>query len=87
MNNTVKLNGLVWDTENLSINGKTHFTFKEAKAEVDKLGKRLPTKYEFDSLLQLPHVFDEEKHGMWFAENQDEIKQIIRDIKINKIIK
>ena len=23
----------------------------------------------------------------WFAENQDEIKQIIRDIKINKIIK
>ena len=74
MNNTVKLNGLVWDTENLSINGKTHFTFKEAKAEVDKLGKRLPTKYEFDSLLQLPHVFDEEKHGMWFSENQVDLK-------------
>lgn len=23
----------------------------------------------------------------WFVENQDEIKQIVRDIKINKIIK
>ena len=74
MNNVIVLNGLEWDTENLVIDGKTHFTYEDAKAEAAKLGKRLPTKYEFDSLLQLPHVFDEEKNGMWFAKNQVDLK-------------
>ena len=53
---------------------KPHFTYEDAKAEAAKLGKRLPTKDEFEALLQLPHVFDEEKHGMWFAENQTDLK-------------
>lgn len=74
MNNTVELNGLLWDTENLSVNDKTHFTYEEAKAEAAKLGKRLPTKNEFEELLKLPHVFDEEKHGVWFAKNQEDLK-------------
>ena len=74
MNNVIVLNGLEWDTENLIIDGKTHFTYEEAKSEVAKLGKRLPTKNEFDALLQLPHVFDEEKHGMWFAKDQTDLK-------------
>ena len=74
MNNVIVLNGLEWDTENLVIDGKTHFTYEEAKAEVAKLGKRLPTKNEFEELLKLPHVFDEEKHGMWFAKNQEDLK-------------
>ena len=74
MNNVIVLNGLEWDTENLVIDGKTHFTYEDAKAEAAKRGKRLPTKYEFDSLLQLPHVFDEEKSGMWFAKNQVDLK-------------
>ena len=74
MNNVIVLNGLEWDTENLVIDGKTHFTYEEAKAEVAKLGKRLPTKNEFDALLQLHHVFDEEKHGMWFAKNKSDLK-------------
>ena len=72
--NTIELNGLIWDTENLVIDGKTHFTYEEAKAEAAKLGKRLPTKSEFEALLQLHHVFDEEKHGMWFAKNQADLK-------------
>ena len=72
--NTIILNGLEWDTENLNINGKTHFTYEEAKAEAAKLCKRLPTKHEFDALLQLHHVFDEEMHGMWFAKNQEDLK-------------
>jgi uncharacterized protein (TIGR02145 family) len=71
---TIILNGLEWDTENLVIDGKTHFTYEEAKAEAAKLGKRLPTKNEFDALLQLHHVFDKEKHGMWFAKNQADLK-------------
>ena len=74
MNNVIVLNGLEWDTENLVIDGKTHFTYEEAKAEAAKLGKRLPTKSEFDALLQLHHVFDEGKQGMWFAKNQTDLK-------------
>ena len=71
---TIELNGLLWDTENLNINGKTHFTYEDAKAEAAKLDKRLPTKDEFEALLQLPHVFDQEKHGMWFAKNKEDLK-------------
>ena len=56
--NTIELNGLIWDTENLVIDGKTHFTYEEAKAEAARLGKRLPTKSEFDALLQLHHILD-----------------------------
>ena len=74
MNNVIVLNGLAWDTENLVIDGKTHFTYEDAKAEAAKRGKRLPTKNEFEALLQLYHVFDEEKYGMWFAENQTDLK-------------
>ena len=74
MSDTIILNGISWDTENLAIEGKTHFTYKEAKTEASKLGKRLPTKSEFEALLQLHHVFDKEKHGMWFAKNQNDLK-------------
>ena len=74
MNNVIVLNGLEWDTENLVIDDKTHFSYEEAKTEVAKLGKRLPTKSEFEALLQLHHVFDEEKYGMWFAKNQNDLK-------------
>ena len=74
MNNVIVLNGLEWDTENLVIDDKTHFAYEEAKTEAAKLGKRLPTKSEFEALLQLHHVFDEEKHGMWFAKNQTDLK-------------
>ena len=35
MNNVIVLNGLEWDTENLVIDGKTHFTYEEAKAEAE----------------------------------------------------
>ena len=74
MNNVIVLNGLEWDTENLVIDDKTHFSYEEAKTEAAKLGKRLPTKSEFEALLQLHHVFDKEKHGMWFAKNQNDLK-------------
>ena len=30
MNSTIVLNGLVWDIENLEVNGETHFTYEEA---------------------------------------------------------
>ena len=71
---TIELNGLLWDTENLSVDGNTYFTYQEAMKEASKRNKRLPTKEEFDSLLKLPHEFDSDKYGMWFAKNQEDLK-------------
>ena len=73
MNNVIVLNGLEWDTENLVIDGKTHFTYEEAKAEATKLGKRLPTDNEFNRLLKY-YLWDADKKGMWFAEKAEDLK-------------
>ena len=70
---TITLNGLTWDTENLEVNGKTHFTYEEAKAEATKLGKRLPTDDEFNRLLK-HYLWDADKKGMWFAEKAEDLK-------------
>ena len=74
MSDTIVLNGIAWDKENLEVNGKTHFTYEEAKIEATKLGKRLPTKKEFSKLLKLPHSWDNFKKGMWFAEREEDLK-------------
>lgn len=74
MNNTVILNGLVWDTENLVIEGRTHFNYDEAVEIAENYGKRLPTKREFEVLSQLPHCWDVNNHGMWFAERVEDLK-------------
>ena len=74
MSDTIVLNGLAWDKENLEVNGIAYFTYQEAMKEASKLGKRLPTKYEFNALLQLPHTFDTVKRGMWFAEKEEDLK-------------
>lgn len=39
MNDTIILNGLAWDKENLEVNGNTYFTYQEAKIEAAKLQK------------------------------------------------
>ena len=74
MSDTIILNGLEWDTENLEVNGKTYFTYEEAKIEAAKLGKRLPTKDEFEELLKLPHVWDLTNNGLLVAEKSDDLK-------------
>lgn len=71
---TIVLNGIGWDTENLAIEGKTHFTYKEALQIAKDSGKRLPTKKEFEELLKLPHLWDDDRHGMWFAEREEDLK-------------
>lgn len=73
MNNVIVLNGLEWDTENLVIDGKTHFTYEEAKVEATKLGKRLPTDIEFNRLLK-HYLWDADKKGMLFAEKAEDLK-------------
>lgn len=67
------LNGLEWDTENLEVNGKTYFTYEEAKAEAERLGKRLPTDNEFNRLLK-HYLWDADKKGMLFAEKAEDLK-------------
>ena len=67
------LNGLEWDTENLEVNGKTYFTYEEAKAEAERLGKRLPTDIEFNRLLK-HYLWDSDKKGMLFAEKAEDLK-------------
>ena len=74
MNNTITLNGLVWDKENLSVDGNTYFTYQEAKIEAAKLGKRLPTKEEFEELLKLPRNWDLINGGLLVAEKSDDLK-------------
>ena len=71
---TIILNDLIWDKENLSVDGNTYFTYQEAKIEAAKLGKRLPTKEEFGELFRLPHVWDEDKKGILLANIKVESK-------------
>ena len=74
MSDTIVLNGLAWDKENLSVDGNIYFTYQEAKIESAKLGKRIPTKEEFEALLKLPHVWDLTNNGLLVAEKSDDLK-------------
>ena len=74
MSDTIVLNGLLWDRENLSVDGNIYFTYQEAKIEAAKLGKRLPTKEEFEELLKLPHTWDLTNGGLLVAEKSDDLK-------------
>ena len=71
MSDTITLNGLVWDMENLEVNGQTHFTYKEAKKEAAKLNKRLPTIKEVKQLLKLPCTWDSDKTGIRIAAEKE----------------
>lgn len=71
MSDTIVLNGLEWDKENLEVNGQTHFTYEEAKREAAKLNKRLPTIKEVKQLLKLPYTWDDSKMGVRIAAEKD----------------
>jgi uncharacterized protein (TIGR02145 family) len=71
---TIIINGLAWDKDNLSVNGNTYFTYQEAINEASKLGKRLPTKDEFEELLKLPHVWDLTNDGLLVVEKAYDLK-------------
>ena len=73
MSDVIVLNGIAWDKENLEINGRTHFTYKEAKTEASKLNKRLPTMREIKQLLKLPHVWDDSRIGIRFAAEKENL--------------
>ena len=70
----ILLNNIIWDKENLSVDGNIYFTYQEAKIEASKLGKRLPTKEEFEELLKLPRTWDLTNGGLLVAEKSDDLK-------------
>lgn len=74
MSDTIVLNGLTLDKENLSIDGNIYFTYQDAKIESAKLGKRLPTKEEFEELLKLPRTWDLTNGGILVAEKSNDLK-------------
>jgi hypothetical protein len=71
---TIEINNLLWDTENLEVNDKSYFTHDEALAAAKEIGKRLPTKDELKALSTLGSTWDDERIGRWFGEDS-ELKQ------------
>jgi hypothetical protein len=67
---TVTVIGLEWDKEDID----GDHTFEQANVVAHALGRRLPTKEEFEKLSKLPHVWDYERNGMWFAEDENDLK-------------
>ena len=67
------LNGLKWSTIALEVYGQTYFTYKQAVDVLNGSNRRLPTKEEFEDLINLPNLWDNTKNGMWFAENPGDI--------------
>lgn len=68
------LNGLKWSLKNLNIGEQTYFTYQQAINILNGSDTRLPTKEEFERLIKLPNLWDDEKHGVWFAENSVDLK-------------
>lgn len=65
------INGVCWDAENLSINGKEYFTFNEAQDAAMIAGKRCPTPKDFEDLIALGYTWDACLMGLWIAGNHN----------------
>ena len=73
---STELCGLLWDTENLAIggyekDGRHYYTRDEAMEAARSVGKRLPTREEWEALCDLGSTWDDERKGRWFGGNHD----------------
>ena len=73
---SIELCGLLWDTENLAIggyekDGHHYYTWHEAMEAARSVGKRLPTREEWEALCDLGSTWDDERKGRWFGGNHD----------------
>lgn len=73
---SIELCGLLWDTENLAIggyekDGHHYYTWDEAMEAARSVGKRLPTREEWEALCDLGSTWDDERKGPWFGGNHD----------------
>ena len=60
----VILNGLKWSLKVLEVHGQTYFTYKQAIDILNDSDRRIPTKEEFEELIKLPNLWDDEKKGI-----------------------
>lgn len=72
----IELCGLLWDRDNLSIggyekDGHHYYTWEEAMDAAESVGKRLPTREEWEALCDLGSTWDAELRGRWFGGNHD----------------
>ena len=67
----IELNGILWDTENFSINDQIYFPEEIRNFSFGK--KRLPTISELNDLFYLHHKWDENLKGVWFAKKAIEL--------------
>ena len=72
----IELCGLLWDTDNLAVggyekDGHHYYTWQEAMDAARFVGKRLPTRYEWEDLCDLGSTWDDELKGRWFGGNHD----------------
>lgn len=63
---TERLIGIDWDIEN----ALNHCNFAKAESRASEFGKRIPTKEEWDRLLQLPHYWSYRRKGMVFGKHR-----------------
>lgn len=73
---SIELCGLLWDTENLAIggyekDGRHYYTWDEAMEAARSVGKRLPTREEWEALCDLGSTWDDKLKGRWFGGNHD----------------
>lgn len=63
----IEKNNVLWDAENLKMDGREYFAYHEALAIAESLGKRLPTREEYIALMLPGYVVDYQLEGMWFG--------------------
>ena len=73
---SIELCGLLWDRDNLTIggyekDGHHYYTWHEAMEAARSVGKRLPTREEWEALCDLGSTWDDERKGPWFGGNHD----------------
>lgn len=76
INQGVLFGNIIWDKEDLKVDGNTYFTYDEALKFAAERNKRLPTPEEFRNLNKLHYLYDKEKRGIWYAND-------VRDLKTN----
>lgn len=63
----IEINGVLWDTKNLEVDGNKYFTWEQAMQIAKSNRKRLPTKEEFEYLKSTGMKFDNCKRDIAFA--------------------
>lgn len=72
----VLIGGLVWD----KYSAVDYCSFTEAEAEAKKKGKRIPTRDEWESLIDLGYTWDSVLLGYWYGVDSEKLDQSEKSI-------